>query len=69
MPLLRFALRRGALAVETDPLELAVFFFAPVCFLGAAFFAGRFFAGDFLLEVGLDFFAFVPFFLVAICAV
>jgi len=69
VPLLRFAFRRDELAVENAFLELVVFFFMAVRFLGAAFFGARFFALNCLLEVRLDFFAFLPFFLVAIFAV
>jgi hypothetical protein len=67
--LLRFTSRREEPAVGNAFLELAVFFFVAVGFLAAAFFSAGFFAFNFLPEVGLDFFAFLPFFLVAICAV
>jgi hypothetical protein len=65
----RSTFRREELAVESGFRELVAFFFAAVRFLGAAFFGARFFALNCLLEVRLDFFAFVPFFLVAIFAV
>ena len=61
--------RREELVVESAFLERAVFFFVAVPFLSAAFFRARFFGCDFLLEVCLDFVAFLPFFLVAIFAV
>jgi hypothetical protein len=67
--LVRSTFRREALAVENAFRDLVAFFFAAVRFLGAAFFTARFFALDCLLEVRLDFFAFSPFFLVAILAV
>ena len=69
MLFLRFTFRREDPAVETTLLDLAVFFFVAVRFLGAAFFSARFFALDFLPVVRLDFFAFLPVFLVAIFAV
>jgi len=65
----RSTFRRDELAVKNVFLELAVFFFVAARFLRAAFFGARFFALNCLLEVRLDFFAFVPFFLVAIFAV
>ena len=68
VPLLRFSFRRDELAVENAFLELVVFFFVAVRFLDAAFVSARV-AFDFLPEVRLDFFAFLSFFLVAVCAV
>jgi hypothetical protein len=65
----RSTFRRDELAVKNVFLELVVLFFVAARFLGAAFFGARFFALNCLLEVRLDFFAFVPFFLVAIFAV
>jgi hypothetical protein len=65
----RSTFRLEELAVENAFRELVAFFFAAVRFLGAVFFSAGFFALDGLLEVRLDFFAFSPFFLVAIFAV
>ena len=70
MLLLRVTFRRKGMSVTTVFLELAAlpFFFA-VGFFGTCFFATRLVDGTFLAEVGLDFVAFLPFFLVAIFAV
>jgi len=64
----RSTFRREELAVENAFRELFAFFFAAVPFLGTAFVSARV-AFNFLPEVRLDFFAFLPFFLVAISAV
>ena len=69
MLLLRFAFCGEELAVEDAFLELVIIFFEVVRFLGVAFLGARFFALDCLPDIGLDFFAFLPFFLVAIFAV
>lgn len=66
--LVRSTFRREELVLENAFREVVAFFFAAVRFLGALFVSARV-AFDFLPEVCLDFFAFLPFFLVAICAV
>ncbi|MGO9084814.1 MAG: hypothetical protein ACLQBK_06270 [Candidatus Sulfotelmatobacter sp.] len=67
--MLRIAGRPEERAVPRVFPELAGAFFLAVSFFGACFFGARFFALIFLPEVGLDFIAFLPFFLLAILAV